>query len=219
MRILVIEDDPMVGSGLRRALSDTGMSVDWVMDGNSALDALASGGHAAALLDLGLPDGDGLNVLRDARSRGIATPIVIITARDDVETRVKGLDLGADDFVVKPFEVVEIVARIRAVLRRQAGHSTSVIGTAEISLDMASHELRYRETSEVLPYREFALMRVLMERPGTILSRSQIEERVYGWGEEVESNAVDVLIYYIRRRFGKDVIRNVRGAGWMVSKP
>lgn len=208
----------MVGTGLRRALSDTGMSVDWVADGHAGLDALASGGHAAALLDLGLPGGDGLDVLREARRRGIATPIVVITARDDVETRVRGLDLGADDFVVKPFEVVEIVARIRAVLRRQAGHATSVIGTTDITLDMAAHELGYRGTSEVLPYREFALMRVLMERPGTILSRSQIEERVYGWGEEVESNAVDVLIYYIRRRFGKDIIRNVRGAGWMVSK-
>jgi DNA-binding response OmpR family regulator len=218
MRVLVIEDDPMVGSGLRRALVDSGISVDWVLDGRSAEDALAAGGHAAVLLDLGLPGLDGLSILRNARSRGVLTPIVIVTARDDVDTRVKGLDLGADDFVIKPFEAVELLARIRAVLRRQAGHATSVIGTEELSLDMASHELGYRGISEVLPYREFALMRALLERPGTILSRSQIEERVYGWGEEVESNAVDVLIYYVRRRFGKDVIRNVRGAGWMVPK-
>jgi DNA-binding response OmpR family regulator len=218
MRILIVEDDPMVGSGLRRALLDSGMSVDWVLDGGAAVEALTAGGHAAALLDLSLPGLDGFNVLRSVRSRGVSTPIVIVTARDDVDTRVKGLDLGADDFVVKPLEVAEILARIRAVLRRQAGHATSVIGTAEIALDLASHELSYRGISEVLPYREFALMRALIERPGTILSRAQIEERVYGWGEEVESNAVDVLIYYVRRRFGKDIIRNVRGAGWMVSK-
>lgn len=218
MRILVIEDDPMVGAGLRRALADGGMGVDWVTEEGAAVEALTVGGHAAALLDLGLPGGEGLNVLKTVRDRRISTPIIIITARDDIDTRVKGLDLGADDFVVKPFEVAEILARIRAVLRRHAGHATSVLGTADISLDLASHELSFRGASDVLPYREFALMRVLIERPGTILSRSQIEERVYGWGEEVESNAVDVLIYYIRRRFGKEIIRNVRGAGWMVPK-
>ncbi|MDL2409186.1 response regulator transcription factor [Rhizobium calliandrae] len=218
MRILLIEDDPMVGRSLSQALADAGMSVDWVADGRSGEEALLAGGHAVALLDLGLPGSDGIRVLENVRRLGISTPIVVITARDDLDTRVKGLDSGGDDFVVKPFEVPEILARIRAVLRRHAGHATSRIGTSEIVLDLASHELSYRGQTEMLPAREFALMRALAERPGTILSRSQIEDRVYGWGQEVESNAVDVLIHYIRRRFGKDIIRNVRGAGWLVMK-
>ncbi|MDL2398898.1 response regulator transcription factor [Rhizobium mayense] len=218
MRILLIEDDPMVGRSLSQALADAGMSVDWVADGRAGEEALLAGGHAVALLDLGLPGSDGISVLENVRRHGIGTPIVVITARDDLDTRVKGLDSGGDDFVVKPFEVPEILARIRAVLRRHAGHATSRIGTSEIVLDLASHELSYRGQTEMLPAREFALMRALAERPGTILSRSQIEDRVYGWGQEVESNAVDVLIHYIRRRFGKDIIRNVRGAGWLVMK-
>lgn len=218
MRVLLIEDDLMVGRGLRQALLDAGMSVDWVCDGHAGQEALETGGHAIALLDLGLPNSDGIEILKNVRQRGVRTPIVVITARDDLDTRVESLDLGGDDFVVKPFEVAEILARMRAVIRRHAGHATSLIGTSEIVLDLASHELSYRGQSEILSFREFALMRALAERPGTILSRTQIEDRVYGWGEEVESNAVDVLIHSVRRRFGKDIIRNVRGAGWLVLK-
>ncbi|SCB38195.1 response regulator transcription factor [Rhizobium lusitanum] len=218
MRILVVEDDPMLALGLRRALTDVGMSVDWVADGRLAEEAMRHDSHAAVLLDLSLPAPDGLTLLRDARFRGSSVPIVVITARDDLDVRLKGLDLGADDFVLKPFEPSEIIARLRAVIRRRAGHATSKIGTSSVVLDLATHELSYNSVTEVLPYREFALMRALLERPGVILSRSQLEEKIYGWGEEVESNAVEVLIFYIRRRFDKQVIRNVRGAGWMVPK-
>lgn len=218
MRILLVEDDPMVANALQRALSDVGMSVDWICDGLLADEAMRNEGHAAILLDLSLPHSDGLTLLRNARLRGCVLPIVIITARDDLETRLSGLDLGADDFVLKPFEPSEIIARLRAVMRRHAGHATSKIGTSNIMLDLASHQLSYAGMSEVLPHREFALMRALLERPGVILSRSQLEEKIYGWGEEVESNAVEVLIFYIRRRFDKQVILNVRGAGWMVPK-
>jgi DNA-binding response OmpR family regulator len=218
MRILVVEDDTMLALGLQRALADVGMSVDWISDGKLAEEAIRSDTHAAVLLDISLPAPDGLTLLLDARARGASVPIVIITARDDLETRLKGLDLGADDFVLKPFEPSEIIARLRAVIRRRSGHATSKIGTSSTVLDIASHELSYNGITEVLPHREFALMRALLERPGVILSRSQLEEKIYGWGEEVESNAVEVLIFYIRRRFDKEVIRNVRGAGWMVPK-
>lgn len=218
MRILVVEDDTMLAIGLQRALADVGMTVDWIADGKLAEEAMKSDSYAAVLLDLSVPAPDGLTLLRDARFGGATVPVVIITARDDLETRLKGLDLGADDFVLKPFEPSEIIARLRAVIRRHAGYATSKIGTSAILLDLASHELTYNGTTEVLPHREFALMRALLERPGMILSRAQLEEKIYGWGEEVESNAVEVLIFYIRRRFDKQVIRNVRGAGWMIPK-
>jgi two-component system, OmpR family, response regulator len=145
-------------------------------------------------------------------------PIIVITARDELDDRVAGLDLGADDYIAKPFAVRELVARMNAVLRRQSGLAQSIMEAGDMKLDLDTHELSYRGTQIVLPAREFALMRALMERPGTILSRAQLEERLYGWGEEVESNAVDVLIHSVRKKLGKEVIRNLRGAGWMVVK-
>jgi DNA-binding response OmpR family regulator len=170
------------------------------------------------LLDLGLPEKSGLQLLKELRASNNATPVLIVTARDDVETRVAGLDLGADDFVVKPFDFEELAARMRAVLRRHAGHISSEISSADVTLNLATREIRYGGTTQVLPAREYALLRALMERPGAILSRTQLEDALYGWGDEVESNAVDVLIYYIRRKFGKGIIKNVRGVGWMVPK-
>jgi DNA-binding response OmpR family regulator len=160
----------------------------------------------------------GLEVLRTARRERKIVPIVVITAKDGLDDRIAGLDLGADDYIVKPFEFRELLARIRAVMRRLHGQAQSQIFSGEISLDLATHEVEYKQAKHVLPAREFAVLRVLMQRPGMILSRSQIELQVYGWGEEVESNAVDVLIHSIRKRFDKDIIRNVRGAGWMVLK-
>ncbi len=218
MRILLLEDDTMIGEGLSRALAEQGMSVDWVRDGCEAEAALRVGGHALVLLDLGLPNAEGLDLLKAARDRGVHTPVLIITARDEVDSRVIGLDLGADDYLVKPFEVRELLARMRAVLRRRAGRAKSRMTAGLIELDPETHELLYGEFAQVLPAREYALMHALMERPGRILSREEIEDRIYGWGEEVESNAVDALIHSIRRKFGKAIISNVRGAGWMVPK-
>jgi DNA-binding response OmpR family regulator len=218
MRVLLVEDDALIGRSLLRAFQDTGVAVDWARTGADALLALRAGRYSAVLLDLGLPGRSGLEVLKEMRRGRDRTPVLIVTARDDVETRVAGLDGGADDFIIKPFDFDELAARLRAVTRRHAGHTTSQIRSAEIVLDLASHEASYRDKSEVLPQREFALMHALMERPGAILSRSQLEEAIYGWGEEIESNAIDVLIHYLRRRFDREVIRNVRGSGWMVQK-
>ena len=218
MRILLVEDDDMIGQSLRQALSENGLSVDWVRDGVLAQDALTQGSYAAVLLDLGLPRRSGLEVLRRARQDGNRTPVLVLTARDGLDDRVSGLDLGADDYLVKPFEVRELLARMRAVMRRFGGHAQSTIGTAQTQLDLATRELNHCGTSLPLSAREFHLMHALLERPGVILSRSQLEDRIYGWGEEVSSNAVEVLIHAVRRKLGADVIRNVRGLGWRVSK-
>jgi DNA-binding response OmpR family regulator len=218
MRILLIEDDPMVGEGLARALHNSGMSVDWVVNGFDGEEALTNGGHALVLLDLGIPGKSGMELLAQQRTSGNRIPIIVLTARDAVDNRVTGLDLGADDYVLKPFAVRELIARINAVMRRQGGAARPLLETAEIRLDLANHEVTYRDTTVMLPAREFALLRALMGHPDSILSRAQLEERLYGWGEEVESNAIDVLIHSVRKKLGKDIIRNVRGAGWMVPK-
>ncbi|MDE1896562.1 MAG: response regulator transcription factor [Rhodospirillales bacterium] len=218
MRVLLIEDDKQIGDGLVAALKAAGMAVDWARDGLMALEALRDPAYAIALLDLGLPGADGMTVLKSARQHGIETPVLIITARDAVESRVTGLDHGADDYLVKPFEVPELLARMRALLRRRAGQTDSRLITSEAVLDTATHQFSCGGRTETLSARGYALMRVLMERPGHIFSRVQIEEYIYGWGEEVESNAVEVLIHSLRRKFGKGVILNIRGAGWMVPK-
>ena len=218
MRVLLIEDDIMIAKGIVSGLKSAGMSVDWVRDGVQAQAALREGGYAIALLDLGLPGADGLEVLELARAKGVETPVLVITARDGVDDRVHGLDLGADDYLIKPFELRELQARMRALIRRRAGRATSVLIAGSSELNTETHELSRDGVTDVLPAREYALMLALLERPGRILSRSQIEDRIYGWGEEVESNAVDVLIHSVRRKFGKDVILNVRGAGWMAPK-
>ncbi len=207
----------MLGGGLAQALRDAGFSVDWAHDGAEGELAIAAGGYGLILLDLGLPRKPGMALLNDLRKRGDATPLMILTARDQTADRVEGLDLGADDYLVKPFELSELLARIRAVVRRQRGNAVSTIGNGLVTIDLASHEATVDGTAIALSAKEFALLQVLMQRPGTILSRAQLEERIYGWGEEVESNAVDVLIHAIRKKLGKDAIRNVRGAGWMVA--
>ncbi|SDR62248.1 two-component system, OmpR family, response regulator [Rhizobiales bacterium GAS191] len=218
MRVLLIEDDRMIGASLARALRDEGLSVDWARTGADGQEALATGGHSLVLLDLGLPGPSGLEILKSARRNGNGVPVLIITARDGLDERISGLDLGADDYVVKPFEARELLARMRAVLRRHDGFARSLLEAGEIALDLASHELTYRGRTLLLPAREFALMQAMMARAGTIFSRTQLEERLYGWAEEVGSNAVEVLIHSIRKKFDKDIIRNVRGAGWMIVK-
>ncbi|WP_322014242.1 response regulator transcription factor [Paraburkholderia sp. J12] len=216
MRILIVEDDIDIGQSLMRALKDAGYSVDWLRDGESARRAVLDNAYAVVLLDLGLPGADGIDVLAAVRANGCAAPVLIITARDDIDTCIRGLDLGADDYLLKPFNTSELMARIRAVLRRHAGASVSVLGNATLGLDLDRRELTFRGRREMLPAREFALMVALLERPGAILSRAQLEDRLYGWGEEVESNAVAVLIHSIRKKFGYEVIRNLRGFGWTI---
>ena len=217
MRVLLVEDDNMIGHSLRQALTENGLSVDWVRDGVLAQDALAQGAYSAVLLDLGLPRRSGLEVLRRARQEGNRTPMLVLTARDGLDDRVSGLDLGADDYLVKPFDLRELLARMRAIMRRAGGHAQSTIGTAETQLDLATRQLVYCGATVDLSAREFHLMHALLERPGAIVSRAQLEERIYGWGEEVTSNAVEVLIHGVRRKAGADVIRNVRGLGWRVA--
>lgn len=216
MRVLVAEDDEMIGRGLVQALEGAGWSADWVRTGPLAQSALADGDYTCVLLDLGLPVQDGTEVLRRARQSGDTTPVIVLTARSGLDDRVQGLDLGADDYLRKPFEFRELLARMRAVVRRRDGSAHSVIGTPGLQLDLGTREVFVEGRREALTAREFALLHALLERPGAILSREQLENRIYGWGEEVTSNAIDVLIHGMRRKLGPEAIRNVRGLGWRV---
>jgi DNA-binding response OmpR family regulator len=217
MRVLLVEDDDMIGRSLQQALETNGWSVDWVRDGMLAQSALADGAYACVLLDLGLPKRDGVEVLRQARTRGDATPVLVLTARDGLDDRITGLDLGADDYLVKPYEFRELLARMRAVIRRRDGSAHSVIGNGVVQLDLTTREVVVNGEPSALSAREYALLHALLERPGAILSRDQLENRIYGWGEEVMSNAVDVLIHGMRKKLGADTIRNVRGLGWRIA--
>lgn len=220
MRALLVEDDPMIGDVVQAALKDEAYAVDWVNDGITAINTLRTQPYDVVLLDLGLPGKDGLQVLGALRSSGNAMPVVIMTARDALEDRIQGLDAGADDYLLKPFEMRELLARMRAVMRRKGGSSLPVLRNNVVSLDPASHEVLLLSTQQTwrLSNREFSLLQALLIRPGAILSRSELEEKMYGWGEEVESNAVEYFIHGLRKKLGSDVIKNVRGVGWMVSK-
>jgi two-component system OmpR family response regulator/two-component system response regulator QseB len=217
MRVLLVEDDEMIGQSLLKALEANGWSVDWVKEGLLAQSAMADGGYACVLLDLGLPRRDGIEVLRTARANGDRTPVLVLTARDGLDERITGLDVGADDYLVKPYEFRELLARMRAVIRRRDGAAHSIIGGDAIQLDLTTREVLIQGERQQLSAREFALLHALLERPGAILSRDQLESRIYGWGEEVSSNAVDVLIHGMRRKLGQDTIRNVRGLGWRIA--
>lgn len=219
MRILLVEDDPMIGDAIQGALTDASYAADWVQNGAHALSALATHTYALVLLDLGLPGQDGLEVLARIRARNNPVPLLIITARDSLDDRLRGLDGGADDYLLKPFAMAELLARMRAVLRRLGGNAVPVLGNGVVSLDLVYKQASTAAHHAVaLSRREFALLQALLVRPGAILSRSELEERLYGWGNEVESNAVEFLIHALRRKLGSHVIRNVRGLGWMVSK-
>ena len=216
MRLLLVEDDTMIGEAIRAGLQREGLAVDWVHDGESAETALRSEPFDVLLLDLGLPRRPGLAVLSALRARGDALPVIILTARDAVSDRVQGLDAGADDYLVKPFDLDELAARVRALLRRKSGRGAPAIEHLGVVLDPAAHTVRRDGEDVSLSPKEFALLQLLMERPGTILSRTRIEERLYGWGQEVESNAVEVHIHGLRRKLGPDFILNVRGVGYRV---
>jgi len=218
VRLLLVEDDPMIGASAQKGLRQDGFTVDWVRDGQAAELAMSSESYDLLLLDLGLPKKSGLDLLRTLRTRGNVIPVLVLTARDAIADRVKGLDSGADDYLVKPFDLDELAARIRALLRRRAGRADPVIRHGELVLNPATHEASFAGTPLVLSAREFALLEALLDRPGAILSRAQLEERIYGWGEEIESNAVEVYIHSLRRKLGADFIKNVRGVGYRVPK-
>lgn len=219
MRVLLVEDDPMIGEAIQGALKDASYAADWVKNGQTALTTLGCQHYDLVLLDLGLPGKDGLDVLASIRAKDNPIPLLIITARDGLDDRLRGLDGGADDYVLKPFEMAELLARMRAVLRRKGGNAAPVLSNGVVSLDPATKEASVNGGSPVqLSNREFSLLQALLLRPGAILSRSELEDRIYGWGEEVESNAVEYLIHALRRKLGSEVIKNVRGVGWMVSK-
>ena len=214
MRALVVEDDPMIGRAVVAGLHEQGYAVDWVRDGHEAELALAHAVYDVALLDLGLPRRDGLEVLKGVRRAKNDLPVLIITARDAVSDRVGGLDAGADDYLIKPFDLDELAARIRALLRRKSGRPAPLLEHQGVVLDPAAHRVTRNGSDVSLSPREFTLLQLLMERPGTILSRAQLEERLYGWGEEVESNAVEVHIHGLRRKLGAQFILTVRGVGY-----
>ncbi len=218
MRILLVEDDPLIGRAVKQALHDASFAVDWVQDGETALSVIKTEDYALMLLDLGIPKKDGFEVLRILRQGKQALPVIIITARDAVEDRIKGLDYGADDYLVKPFSIDELQARIRAVVRRNHGSANPLLTNDILTLDPASRDVTRDGKIHSLSSREYALLHALMLRPGSILSRSELEERIYGWNEEVASNAIEFIIHGLRKKLGKDAIKNVRGLGWMVSK-
>jgi DNA-binding response OmpR family regulator len=216
MRFLLVEDDRMIGDTLRAALRMEGHAVDWVRDAAAAEGTLASERFDLVLLDLGLPQGNGLDVLRSLRARGDATPVIVLTARDGPGDRVAGLDAGADDYLVKPFELDELGARIRAVLRRQAGRAMPLLAHGGVTLDPATRQVMQGGQPVLLSAREYAVLELLMQRPGAVLSRAQIEDRLYGWGEEIESNAVSVYVHQLRKKLGPEFIRSMRGVGYFL---
>ena len=216
MRLLLVEDDAMIGASVQKGLRQDGFSVDWVRDGGAAETALAANRYELLLLDLGLPRKSGDEVLRSLRRSGNDIPTLIITARDAVSDRIAGLDQGADDYIVKPFDLDELAARIRAVHRRHAGRADSVVRLGEVTLDTATHRVTLRGNEVQLSARELALLEALLDRPGAILSRAQLEERIYGWGEEIESNAVEVYVHSLRKKLGAEFIKTVRGVGYVL---
>jgi len=219
LRILLVEDDPLLGDGVRAGLAQEGYAVDWVRDGRAAETALVSGGYDLVVLDLGLPRIPGLEVLDGLRHTGSRVPVLILTARDSVADRVKGLDRGADDYLVKPFDLEELAARVRVLLRRGAGRAAPVIRHADIVLDPASHAVTHKGKLVELSPREFAVLRELLENAGQVLSRARLEQSLYGWEQEVESNAVEVHVHYLRRKLGSGLIKTLRGIGYMVERP
>jgi two-component system response regulator QseB len=219
MKILLIEDDRMIGWSLRRGLTDEGFTVDWLDDGDAAVVTCAEQSYDAAILDLGLPSRDGLKVLAELRHQGNSLPIVIVTARETVADRIRGLNAGADDYVCKPFDFDELVARLRAVMRRRAGLVTAVLEYRDLSLNPSTRQVAHRGTQIVLSAKEFSLLEALLQRPGMVLTRNQLHDKLYGWDGDVGSNTVEVFIHSLRRKIGYDYIENVRSVGYRIPLP
>jgi two-component system OmpR family response regulator/two-component system response regulator QseB len=218
MRILLVEDDPQLGDGLTIGLRQAGFAVDWVKDGNSADHALQSESFDLVVLDLGLPRLSGMEVLRRARSRRQTLPVLILTARDATGDKVSGLDSGADDYLVKPVDLDELAARIRALTRRSAGRAAPLLTHGDLALDPAAHSVTLAGAPVELSSREFSLLQMLLENVGRVLSRSQLEQSVYGWRDEPDSNALEVHIHHLRRKLGSDLIRTLRGVGYTIPR-
>lgn len=218
MRILLVEDDAMIAQPLREALQRAGYAADWVRDGAAADAALAAQAYDLVLLDLGLPRRDGLAVLRTLRGRGVRTPVLVVTARDAVADRIAGLDAGADDYLLKPFDVDELLARARALIRRSAGRAEPVFTLRNVTLDPATRQATVDGQPVQLSSREWAVLEPMVLRPGVVFSRPQLEEKLYGWKEDISSNAVEVYIHGLRKKLGADLIRTVRGLGYVVPK-
>lgn len=222
MRILVVEDDALLGDAIQAGLKQGGYAVDWMKDGVTAEQALASEPYAAVVLDLGLPRLSGLELLQRLRRRngqaGQHTPVLILTAMDTVEDRIKGLDAGADDYLAKPFDMGELGARLRALIRRSGGKAEPTLNIAGVILDPASHRVLLQGKPVELSSREFALLHALMLSAGKVLSRAQLEEQLYAWGEEIESNAVEVHIHHLRRKLFPELIATIRGVGYLIQR-
>jgi two-component system OmpR family response regulator/two-component system response regulator QseB len=218
MRILLAEDDPLLGDGLRAGLRQQGFQVDWVRDGEAAEREFASGVYAASVLDLGLPLKDGLDVLKSLRERGIRTPILVLTARDAVPDRIQGLNLGADDYVLKPVDLLELGARLRSLVRRAHGQVQDSLQCADVLLEPAARRVSLQGQDVTLSTREFDLLHTLMRNAGRVLSREQLEEQLYSWGHEVESNTIEVHIHHLRRKLHPDLIQTVRGVGYTMQR-
>jgi two-component system response regulator QseB len=218
MRVLIVEDDPMIGGAVERGLRAAGCAVDRLADGPAAELALATGVYDLALLDLGLPRKDGLDVLRSLRNKGSQVPVLIMTARDAVADRIAGLDGGADDYLVKPFNLDELLARVRAVVRRRAGRTSPDMSCGALTVDPVGRRVVFRGRDVELSAHEFAVLEALMLEPGAVVSRARLEEALYGWGDEIGSNAVEVYLHHLRRKLAPELIRNVRGVGYRVAR-
>jgi two-component system response regulator QseB len=218
MRLLLVEDDAMIGEAVCQGLRQDGFTIDWVKDGRAAELALRDRVHDLVLLDLGLPGKQGLDVLKALRQRGDSVPVMILTARDAVSDRVGGLNAGADDYLVKPFDLEELTARIHALLRRRAGRAEPLVRHGALQLNPITHEATLNQQPLSLSAREFALLQALLDRPGAVLSVAQLEEKIYGWDDEVGSNTIEVYIHSLRKKLGPDFIKNVRGVGYMIPK-
>ena len=218
MRILLVEDDGLLGDGVQAGLAQSGFTVDWVKDGVAAELALKTGEYAGVVLDLGLPRLSGLDLLARLRRGGDKVPVLILTARDRVEDRIKGLDGGADDYVVKPFDLHELAARLRALVRRSRGEAAPELRVGEIALDPAARRVRFRDQPVELSVREFALLQELMLNAGRVLSREQLAQRLYSWGEEIESNAIEVHVHHLRKKLAPELLRTVRGVGYLLPR-
>ncbi len=218
MRILVVEDDALLGDGIQAGLRQQGFSIDWVRDGEAALHVIGNETYAAVVLDLGLPRRSGLDVLKVVRQQKNAVPILILTARDTVEDRIAGLDAGADDYLIKPFDLGELSARLRALTRRASGQAAAILTVGELSLDPAARAVSYRGEAKTLSAREFDLLQVFMNHAGRVLTREQLISALYAWGEEIESNAVDVHLHHLRKKLSPGIVQTLRGVGYLMPK-